>query len=202
MDRDARAEAYVARLYAAAAAAEAQGVAVARPEPEPQQVDLCLLETRYSEYDLLPENMTTSANHEEPSQASGQSEYNQTTSADDALPPTTGGTADINAEVAPSLDSAEQYLQELSVLMDRLEAARAIVEHHSGRLKDEITDLKKKDLDLRQRGLRGGQARKQNASVTLSTHSFLKVGNSSSSLQPRHIAAVSRHKISFTKSRD
>ncbi|KAK5453600.1 hypothetical protein LTS15_006786 [Exophiala xenobiotica] len=37
MDRDCRAEAYVARLYAAAA--EAQGVAVARPEPEPQQVD-------------------------------------------------------------------------------------------------------------------------------------------------------------------
>ncbi|KAK5491652.1 hypothetical protein LTR83_006493 [Exophiala xenobiotica] len=37
MDRDARAEAYIARLYAAAA--EAQGVAVARPEPEPQQVD-------------------------------------------------------------------------------------------------------------------------------------------------------------------
>jgi hypothetical protein len=116
MDRDARAEAYVARLYAAAAAAEAQGVAVARPEPEPQQVDLRLLETRYSEYDLLPENMTTSANHEELSQASGYSEYNQMTSADDALAPTTGGTAYINPEVALSLDSAVKYLEELTIL--------------------------------------------------------------------------------------
>ncbi|KAK5302303.1 hypothetical protein LTR06_006367, partial [Exophiala xenobiotica] len=47
-----------------------------------------------------------------------------------------------------------------NVLMDRLDAARAIVEHHSGRLKDEITELKKKNPDIRQRGLRGGQARK------------------------------------------
>jgi hypothetical protein len=47
--------------------------------------------------------------------------------------------------------------------MDRLEAAHAIVENHSSRLKDELTDLKKKHPDLRQRGLRGGQARKQMA---------------------------------------
>ncbi|KAK7892859.1 hypothetical protein LTR67_007096 [Exophiala xenobiotica] len=138
MDRDALAEAYVARLYAAAAAAEA-------------------------EYDLLPENMTTSANHEEFPQAGGHSEYNNMTSDDDALPPTASGTADSNAEVAPSLDSAEQYLQELNVLMDRMDTTRAIVKHHPGRLKDKITDLKKKNPDIRQRGLRGGQARKQMA---------------------------------------
>ncbi|KAK5234585.1 hypothetical protein LTR47_004619 [Exophiala xenobiotica] len=173
MDRDALAEAYVARLYAAAAAAEAQGVAVARPEPEPQQVDLRLLETRYSEYDLLPENMTTSANHEEFPQAGGHLEFNQMTSDDDAPSPTTSGTVYINQDVAQSVDSAEKYLQELNVFMDRLDAARAIVEHHSGRLKDEINDLKKKNPDIRQRGLRGGKARKQNAGVTLSTHSFL-----------------------------
>ncbi|KAK5261188.1 hypothetical protein LTR99_005214 [Exophiala xenobiotica] len=163
MDRDALAEAYVARLYAAAAAAEAQGVAVARPEPEPQQVDLRLLETRYSEYDLLPENMTTSANHEEFPQAGGHLEFNQMTSDDDAPSPTTSGTVYINQDVAQSVDSAEKYLQELNVFMDRLDAARAIVEHHSGRLKDEINDLKKKNPDIRQRGLRGGKARKQNA---------------------------------------
>ncbi|KAK5452344.1 hypothetical protein LTS15_007410 [Exophiala xenobiotica] len=129
--------------------------------------------TRINEFDLVLENMTTSDNHEEPSQASGYSEYNQMTSADDALSPTTGGTVYINPGVALSVDSAEKYLQELNVLMDRLEAAHAIVENHSSRLKDKLTDLKKKHPDLRQRGLRGGQARKQNAGVTFSTHSFL-----------------------------
>ncbi|KAK5317894.1 hypothetical protein LTR93_008535 [Exophiala xenobiotica] len=112
----------------------------------------------FNDFDVVLQSV-----EEEFPQAGGDSEYNNMTADDDALPPTTGGTADSNAEVAPSLDSAEQYFQELNVLMDRMDAARAIVEHHSGRLKDEINDLKKKNPDIRQRGLRGGQARKQMA---------------------------------------
>ncbi|KAK5282657.1 hypothetical protein LTS13_001309 [Exophiala xenobiotica] len=112
----------------------------------------------FNDFDLVLQSV-----EEEFPQAGGHSESNNTTSDDDALPPTTSGTADSNAEVAPSLDSAEQYLQELNVLMDRMDAARAIVEQHFSRLKDEITELKKANPDIRQRGLRGGQARKQMA---------------------------------------
>jgi hypothetical protein len=112
----------------------------------------------FNDFDLVLQSVA-----EEFPQAGGHSEYNKMTSDDDAPSPTTGGTVYINQEVAQSVDSAEKYLQELNVLMDRLDAARAIVDHHSGRLKDEVTELKKKNPDLRQRGLRGGQARKQMA---------------------------------------
>jgi len=114
------------------------------------------------EYPPIPGTSMTSANDEEPSQTTSYSEHPMT-SADDALSPATGGTPYMTPEVSLSLDSTRKYLRELDTLEDGVKAAYVPVENHLSRIQKEQTVLWKKHPDLRRRGLRGGRARKQNA---------------------------------------
>ena len=113
-------------------------------------------------YPPITETSMPSASDEELFQATSYSE-NTMTSADDALSPTTSGTVYIDPEVSLSLEAAGQYLQELNILEDGVKAVYVVVENHLFRIQNEQTTLWKKNPDLRRRGLRGGRARKQNA---------------------------------------